>query len=581
MNTKIRFNATIPIIVSTWIFALTALVGLWAAPDRAVAAGRFGLIMLGLLLMMGIAAAAKRDAKTRLGLIGVLCSLAAAGLAAQFLLTVNWAEDGSSRILALRQIGLWIHNLTPQLSQLPHPQKNLTGGILILLIPFGLSSVAWTWVRGRRWLSAITFVALAIALFGLMMTVSRGAWLGFAAGAGAAGYCDWRFGRGRCSPLRWAGDALLLISLLASLVGFWSLVAVPDYGNQFDLLTGYTSTGRAAVWRDALPLIQDYPFTGSGLGNTTMILSSYVFLLHVPFLSHTHNLYLQLAIEQGLPGLIAFLALVIFSLWATIAILGILDESAPRLRFYSLASVAAIVGLLVHGVVEAELYVQQFLPLMFLPFGVVLVLLLSMETMETMETKETTHHVPVRSSRNRRLKNPVLWSFAPILAIAALFLWPGSFAAFQANLGTVSQTRAELAVYEWPDWPIQDELRRSEIIDLSEAIGHYQNALRLDPDNTTAHRRLGQIALSFGDYESAQAHLEKAFAVSPNQRATRQLLGEVYAINGDIEQAVALWRPINIRQSQLQLRYWWHSHIGADHQATLLKQAMSRLAQTK
>ena len=52
-------------------------------------------------------------------------------------------------------------------------------------------------------------------------------------------------------------------------------------------------------------LALDYPFTGAGLGSFEMAYSSYVVLLHVGFLQHGHNLFLDVWIEQGIIGLLA------------------------------------------------------------------------------------------------------------------------------------------------------------------------------------------------------------------------------------------------------------------------------------
>ena len=142
--------------------------------------------------------------------------------------------------------------------------------------------------------------------------------------------------------------------------------------------------------------------------------------------------------------------------------------------------------------------------------------------------------VPVR----RRWK----WGVAAALLLAGI-VWvitPSFRAVLQANLGAVAQSRAELAVYRWPDVPIQDELRRLGLVDLAPAIGHYRAALALDPDNVTANRRLGQIELSMGDQAAARQHLARAYAMAPGERATRQLLAEVYAVAGEAEQARAL-----------------------------------------
>ncbi len=147
------------------------------------------------------------------------------------------------------------------------------------------------------------------------------------------------------------------------------------------------------------------------------------------------------------------------------------------------------------------------------------------------------------------------------LAIA-LALLPATRAAFQANLGAVLQTRAELSVYRWPDWPIQDALRRSPAVDLEPSLARYRAALALDPRNATANRRLGQIELSRGEYGAALAHLQAAYDAAPEQRATRQLLAEAYAVTGDLPRAASLWRTVDLSAGQVAARTWWYQSIG-------------------
>jgi predicted Zn-dependent protease len=159
------------------------------------------------------------------------------------------------------------------------------------------------------------------------------------------------------------------------------------------------------------------------------------------------------------------------------------------------------------------------------------------------------------------------------MAILVLALLPLSRAAFQADLGALAQTRAELSVYRWPEWPIQDALRRSPEVNLEPAIARYRAALALNPANATANRRLGQIELSRGEYEAARRHLEAAYAAAPEQRATRQLLGEVYAIGGQPVDAAALWGTLDLTAGQLPLRAWWYDSIGETEKAQRIRAA--------
>ncbi len=104
----------------------------------------------------------------------------------------------------------------------------------------------------------------------------------------------------------------------------------------------------------------------------------------------------------------------------------------------------------------------------------------------------------------------------------------------------------------------------------------YDAALRLNPDNVTAHRRLGQIAIARGDMAAARLHLERAFAAAPDQRVTRQLLGEVYALDGDAEAAAALWQGLEIGQGQMDVRHWWISQVATQQQLAAFERALAR-----
>jgi tetratricopeptide (TPR) repeat protein len=161
------------------------------------------------------------------------------------------------------------------------------------------------------------------------------------------------------------------------------------------------------------------------------------------------------------------------------------------------------------------------------------------------------------------------------LCVGVIVRWPAARAQLAANCGSILQTQAELSVYHWPQWGLQDQVRDGRATDLSKAIARYQTSLDIDPTNATANRRLGQIELSRGDFVSARHHLKAAFDSSPNQRATRQLLGEIYALEGHFVQANQLWREIDVSHSQLEVRLWWYQHYGSPQQVQRMTQAIS------
>lgn len=52
-----------------------------------------------------------------------------------------------------------------------------------------------------------------------------------------------------------------------------------------------------------------HPFVGAGMGTYDMIHATYSLLMHVPFIGHAHNLYIDIAIAQGGVALLVFVCM--------------------------------------------------------------------------------------------------------------------------------------------------------------------------------------------------------------------------------------------------------------------------------
>lgn len=434
---------------------------------------------------------------------------------------------------------------------------NVLAAALAPLLALGAAGGAWLVLMGRRSRRRAWWVVLAawgVLWFGgvlaLIATGSRGAWAALLVASLVA--AAWATRPWAMRQWRAAGPVIDigLVGVAVAGVALWLLLLVQPAPSV--LLAGE----RVALWRDGLALIGDAPFTGSGLRSTMMALSTYVYILHVGFISHVHNLYLELAVEQGLVGLVAWGFLVLSALNALVQA----RRSQVLPAGMQAALAAALTALLVHGLVDAGLYASGLAPLLFLPIGAAW----SAGGKSRGATWE---------ARSRRL----VGALTPLAAVALLFVWPGSQAAWQANLGAVAQTRAELFLYTWPEWPIQDALRRSSAVDLAPAIARYQAALAYDPANATSNRRLAQIALSQGDREQARLWLEAAAVRLPDHRATRLLLGEVYALAGEPARAAALWQPLDLSLGQLDVRRWWISETGTSADVAAFDAAVAAL----
>lgn len=190
------------------------------------------------------------------------------------------------------------------LSDTVHP--NVMGGNLILVLPLPLSILVFGW-KQIRWRARfyLGFSILVMALV-ILLTKSRGTWIALTAVVILIILLRWR--------INWIlivlGTGILFVSIF--LIGFTDFI---DILTANDALIGIE--GRIDIWSRAVLMIQDFPITGIGLG-TFMDLADNLyrfFLFPAGKIIHAHNLFLQIAVDIGLPGLIAWLSIFLSFCW--------------------------------------------------------------------------------------------------------------------------------------------------------------------------------------------------------------------------------------------------------------------------
>jgi tetratricopeptide (TPR) repeat protein len=504
--------------ISLLLFALSALSGFLVAYDRAVALEKFVALAAGLGLVLLVAAVGRLD--------------------------VRWVFPTALICVLLILCGVVL--LQPEqfhVSELAEP--------LIILVPLGVGCAIACQPQAttaRLWLYTGCLLLAGVYLLWLREGSSGGALLAggaamMLAAAGAGDRPQWRMPAKTLGILLGGAGAVIVVGYL------WLLFSSSAAESLAGWLPSQVLT-RLHRYHDYLAVVQDYLFTGSGLGVSAMVYSTYLFLVHVPFTSQAHNLFIQLAVEQGIPGLVAFAGLLIAAGWALRLPL---RDGEQGLRLSSAVALGALVTLAINGLLDADIYDTHLAALLLTPIGVAWGLYFA-----AIEATE------VRGGLAGGIGAD--WSgvigLTPLVMLAGLLLWPQGQAALYANAGAVAQTKTELSVYEWPSWALQDQVRRGQAEQLRAAVHFYNTSLARDPENVTAHWRLGQLALADGEYTAAEEHLEMAYAADPSRRAVRQLLGEVYAVNGQVDQALAMWAPLNTNQDQLLLREWWYESIG-------------------
>jgi putative inorganic carbon (HCO3(-)) transporter len=227
-------------------------------------------------------------------LLSVLLVIASGGISVLGLVATRWS---ATKVFSLPQVYKQLPSvIILQLNKAGfHP--NIVGGTLAMLLPVNLSVFLSSSKRASKLVLTPLLLVMGITI---SLTQSRGAWVGL--GIGLLLMAIWHN--------RWflLGIPTTVAALLLSLRHFGAQ-QVAD----FLLLTQSTSSaaGRMELWQRGIYMIQDFPYTGIGLGTFSHVAPVlYPFFLISPDadIPHAHNILLQIAIDLGIPGLIAFVA---------------------------------------------------------------------------------------------------------------------------------------------------------------------------------------------------------------------------------------------------------------------------------
>jgi len=225
---------------------------------------------------------------------------------------------------------------------------NLFAGFLLPLLPLAaVALLRWQ----QPWRRLFAAIALGLGLMALVLSYSRGAWMGMVAALGVL-VLLLALRQTRSWPPLWRrlfpvllllGGAVVLVVLVSQVeplrVRVLSLVAGrEDSSNNF----------RINVWLAALKMIQERPWLGIGPGNTAFNLIYPLFQQPKFNALSAYSIPLEVTVEAGIPGLVVLLGLV-----ATAVRTGLrLGKGDEPLALPSLASLAIVAGLGVQGLTD-------------------------------------------------------------------------------------------------------------------------------------------------------------------------------------------------------------------------------------
>ena len=528
-----------PLDIPILLFLITALIGVWATYDNPDGLAKLWLVFGAVLVFYAVA----RQPRENLWLLAGLLSGFSALLAVYFLLTHDWIAQPAD-LDVINRFGLGWMSIRPGLP-LGGLHPNKVGGLLAMLAPFSLALGLLAW-RERDWgLGIFALSAGLLVLIGLVFTSSRAAWLALFASLGV--WILWVVACGSATNrLRLRPAALFGLGIALVLVVILLFVASRPAGisGLVNRLPGPNSAvSRMEIYTNTRWLVTDFPFTGGGLASFPGLYSQYVMQIPVFLFGYSHDLYLDLALEQGIIGLLSLLFVLGGSFWLVVG--------RERSDLLDGAVLAGLVVLVLHGFVDDPLYGERGTPLLFLLPGFAAALART--------------ELPLRRRARRSLmKGEAWWGWAVfgllVLAYLASVLFRSGGGAWPANLGALRMARSELAGFPSGEW---DNGRNLQALASSETL--FEQALQRDIYNFTSHYRLGLIDLLRRDFPAARQHLEQASTLAPEHRGVRKALGYCYVWLGLYEDAFRLLQGIPEARFEMEAYSgWWGTQGRSD-----------------
>ena len=227
---------------------------------------------------------------------------------------------------------------------------NVLGEYLLLVLP--VSAVFFLKDKAKSLSKWVYLAVTGLIFLCLILTQSRGCWLGFM--LTVAIFVTFYEGR-------WWAIIPLLLCIIPFVIPQTIVDRLASVGNMDDSSTSY----RVYIWMGAIGILRHYIAGGIGMGEAAFNEVYPFFSYNAIIAPHSHNTYLQLLVEAGIPALISFLAVVIIYLRNTRLVYREQDKKS-RTSAMSLALAAGVCGFLFQSLFDYTFYNYRVMAVFFM-----------------------------------------------------------------------------------------------------------------------------------------------------------------------------------------------------------------------
>lgn len=213
---------------------------------------------------------------------------------------------------------------------------NVFGEYLLITIPVTFAALIKGTGKNRKFMY---FMSLALQIVCMVLTYSRGCWIGIILSMGLMLFMNGKKIVSLC---------ILGIGLLPFIVPDAIIERLLSIGNTADSSTSY----RVYIWQGTINMLKDFWITGIGIGESAFRGVYPIYSFNTIIAPHSHNLYLHVICEMGIVGVIAFVNMII-NFFRNTASVSLQDK---EFKPFMTAIICGMLGYLVQGIFDNVWY---------------------------------------------------------------------------------------------------------------------------------------------------------------------------------------------------------------------------------
>lgn len=412
--------------------------------------------------------------------------------------------------------------------ELPRPSgllgnPNVLSAVLVIVIPLTITLI----LRARKLARLPLLVLLVASLVLLAFTFSRGGWLGVGTALVVqvalllhtrgllrpVDLRDWFAAASQRTRIGF-GTSAAVATLCLLLVSAVTVKSLSIGGRDFGL--------RDFIYSAAIELFTEHPIAGTGLFTFGRGLAEHTSHPTYDVQSHAHNLYLNVAAELGIVGLVALVVTGVYVLQHSRQNWALAD---PRERILLSGAYAAIAGFLAHHLLD---FPAAF-PVVALTALIPLVAALA--------PVQQAVQLPARSCR--RVFGTATFGVAALVVTGfwngnlyqnymdVLFNLNGDFRGLAERLQPIVDNDPDLAVTHHQQGFLYGLAAfRGDEVALNRAISSFERYVELEPYYVTGWVNLAALNAQAGDYVAAALNMRHAVDASPDHWPFQYQLAE-------------------------------------------------------